>query len=191
MAFAIDISEVGPAEYPLLEVLRDAVFGEFGHISHATVTAQLTGQDELHVLVAHLEGNPVGFSAGYRRTPHCYYINYLAILRDYRRQGIGDQFMARQEMFARSRGFERIQFNTLNRFRGMMLLGLSRSYRPVGLEQHAGTDNDLVIRFGRTLTANHDVDSRLIAALERGEEIAGLVRQTDGSLKTVLASEKR
>src|SRR4051812_37710951 len=88
VGFNIEISEVGPAEYPLLEVLRDTVFGEFGHVSKTTVATQLADQRHLIVLVAHLEGNPIGFSAGYRRTPLAFYINYLAILRDYRQQGI-------------------------------------------------------------------------------------------------------
>jgi GNAT superfamily N-acetyltransferase len=189
LSFSIEITEVGPAEFPLLEVLRDTVFGEFGHVSHATVAEGIEGKDDLLILLAHLEGNPVGFSAGYRRTLHAFYINYMAILREYRRQGIGRQFMAREESFARARGYERIEFNTQNRYRGMMLLGLDLGYRPVALEQDDGTENDLVIRFAKSLQHEATKDERLLRAVGAGDEIAGLIRETSGALKTILRSE--
>ena len=84
---------------------------------------------------------------------------------------------------------ERIEFNTQNRFPGMMRLGLSLGYRPVGLEQHDGTLNDLVIRFGKSLQRENPVDDVLLAALTAGNEIAGLSRDPDGSLKTLLRSK--
>ena len=85
MAFSIEISEVGPAEYPLLDVLRDTVFSAFGHRSYNPIAATLAKRPDLLTLIAHLEGNPVGFSAGGRRKPGTYYVNFLAILPEYRR----------------------------------------------------------------------------------------------------------
>ena len=153
MAFAIEISEVGPDELPLMEVLRDSVFGEFGHVSKSSVAAQSADRADLLLLMAHLEGNPVGFSAGYRRTLHTFYLNYVAVLRDYRQQGIGRQLIERQESFARARGYEAIEFNTQNKFRSMLQLGVSLGYAPVGFEQHDGTMNVPVIRFRKSLRA--------------------------------------
>src|ERR1051325_12048891 len=102
MSFSIDISEVGQREYPLLESLRETVFGEFGHTSRTSIEESLAQRRDLLVLVAHLEGNPVGFCAGYRQKPSTYYVNYVAILRDYRHQSLGKRLMQRQEDFARS-----------------------------------------------------------------------------------------
>src|SRR5438128_2368468 len=86
MPYTIEITEVGEAEFPLLEVIRDTVFGELGHVSRASVAERLADHPDRFVLVAHLESNPVGFSAGYRRKPGVFYVNFLALLRDYRRQ---------------------------------------------------------------------------------------------------------
>jgi GNAT superfamily N-acetyltransferase len=190
MAFAIEISEVGPAEYPLLEVLRDTVFGEFGHVSRSTAAAGWTGAQDLFVLIAHLEGNPVGFAAGFQRTPHGYYVNYMAILPDYRHQGIGRQFMQRMEAFARALGYERIEFNTQNKFHSMMCLGLSMGYRPIGMEQHDGTMNDLVVRFGKSF-GYEATNPELLSKIRAGDGIAGMYRDATGALKVILRSEAR
>jgi GNAT superfamily N-acetyltransferase len=189
MAFAIAISQVTPSEVPLMQVLRDTVFGEFGHVSRSPVASGLADKADLLLLMAHLEGNPVGFSAGCRRTLHGYYINYVAVIRDYRRRGLGQQFIERMEVFARARGYERIEFNTQNRFRDMMRLGLKLGYRPVGVEQHDGTMNDLILRFGKTFGRAGEVDQRLLSAVDAGDEIAGLLREPDGQLKAILRSE--
>ena len=81
---------------------------------------------DLLVLMAHLEGNPIGFSAGSRRTVEAYYLNYMAVLKDYRGQGIGRRFLKWHEDYARLRGYRRIEFNTFNHFPGMMRLGGGR-----------------------------------------------------------------
>jgi GNAT superfamily N-acetyltransferase len=191
MAFAVAISEVGPAEFPLIQVLRDTVFREFNHHSRAPIAQGLSDRTDLLLLMAHLEGNPVGFSAGYRRMPHAYYINYMAILPDYRGQGLGTQLMSRQESFARARGYQSIQFNTFNRFPAMMRLGMSMGYQPIGLEQHDETGGELAIRFGKSLVGeNRPVDPRFYSALQRGDEILGLARDpSSGALRPILRSE--
>src|SRR5262245_1308271 len=104
MAFAIEISQVGEAEYPLLQTLRDTIFCEFGQVGMTRVSQQLAQQQDLLALIAHLEGNPVGLSVGRRLTSTIYYINYHGLLRDYRGQGLGRQLPQRQEDFARAGG---------------------------------------------------------------------------------------
>ncbi len=191
MAFSIEISEVGPAEYPLLDVLRDTVFGAFGHRSHNPIAAALADRPDLLTLIAHLEGNPVGFSAGGRRKPGTYYVNFLAILPEYRRQGLGRRLMERHEAAARAAGYKQIEFNTFNHFPSMPRVGLALGYRPVGVEQHARTDFDLQIRFGKPLQSpprRQDVAEieRVQEALARGEQIVGVVRAEGGELQTLL-----
>ena len=205
MGFHIEITEVGPNEYPLLQVLREAVFSEFGHTSRTPISDSLAQRQDLFVLIAHLEGNPVGFSAGYRRKPGVYYINYLALLREYRRQGLGKQMINRLEDYARSLGYSQIEFNTFNHFPGMLRLGLAMGYRPVGLQQDSMTDHDLAIRFAKSLKPESVDNPRpqdeigidaadrtaLRNALDRGLLIAGLVRDQDARLRVVVQSPKQ
>jgi GNAT superfamily N-acetyltransferase len=194
MPYELGVTEVGEAEFPLIEVLRDTIFGEFGHRSHTPIAESLSDRVDRLVLIAHLEGNPVGFSAGFRRAPGGYYINYIAVLRDYRRQGIGRRFLQWHEEFARSRNYRQIEFNTFNHFPDMLRLGLLSGYRPIGIEQHHGTGNDLAIRFGKSLQvgsaaqppdANADAD--LLQALAAGKKIIGMERTPAGELRVLLS----
>jgi hypothetical protein len=84
-----------------------------------------------------------------------------------------------------------MEFNTQNKFRGMMRLGLSLGYRPIGMEQHDGTINELIIRFGKSFLREEEPDAGLLAAIDRGDELAGVVRGGDGKLKIILRSELR
>ena len=144
------------------------------------------------MLIAHLEGNPIGFSAGYRRKPGVYYVNFLAILREYRNQGIGRQLLQRHENAAKMQGYRSIEFNTFNHFPLMLRLGLSMRFRPIGVEQHDGTDQDLAIRFGKSLWKEPSVDDfaeieRLKSALEKNQQIVGVVREEKtGLLQTLI-----
>ena len=190
MAYELGVTQVGPAEYPLIEVLRDTIFlTEFNHRLQTPIDVQFADRADLLVLMAHLEGNPIGFSAGYRRTPSTYYLNYAAVLRDYRHQGIGQRFLTWHEDFARSRGYGRIEFNTFNHFPGMMRLGLRAGYHPIGIEQHEGTQNDLAIRFGKSLSASatQAPQAELLAAIDAKKKIIGLQRTPTGELRVILS----
>ena len=188
MAFALEIHEVTPTEFPLMQVLRDAVFGEFGHRSLTPIATGLADRVDLFLLMAHLEGNPVGFSAGFQRTPGSFYVNYMAVLRDYQRQGLGRQMLQRQESFAAARGYKQIEFNTFNRFPGMLRLGVLLGYRPIGVEQHAATENELAIRFGKSLPDSQPApDTELLDALAAGRTIVGLQREPDGEIRLLFS----
>lgn len=182
MGFSIAISEVTPNEFPLMQVLRDTVFDEFGHRSLTPIATGLADRKDLFLLMAHLEGNPVGFSAGYQRTGKSYYLNYIAILRDYRRQGLGRRMIHQQESFAAARGYKQIEFNTFNRFAGILRLGVQLGYRPIGLELHVGTENDLALRFGKLLNSASQPDAELLGALSNGKIITGLQQTPEGQL---------
>jgi GNAT superfamily N-acetyltransferase len=196
---SIEIAQATETEYPLLQTLRDTIFSEFCHASRTTIAQSLSHRQDVLALVAHLEGNPVGFCIGYQRAPGRFYINYLALLRDYRGNGIGKQMMLQQEAFARSKNYSQIQFNTFNHFPAMLRLGLALGYTPVGLEQHEGTSGDLAIRFGKSLQTPPNPPSKtapisdplkipcddannLREALDRGHLIVGMLREPGGRL---------
>lgn len=190
MSDSIQICVASPADLPVLETLRDTVFSEFGHRSMQTVAESLAGQPDLHILLARDAGELVGFSAGVRRQPGIYYVNFMAIVATHRGHGLGRRLMGQQEDFARGRGYESVQFTTFNHFPRMMRLGVAMGYRPVGLDLHTGTQDDLALRFGKTLAGPDVLDEQLRAALSRGEAIVGLVRDESArSLRAILQSE--
>ena len=46
----IDISEVGPAEYPLIQVLRETIFGQYKHHFSSTFQETVEGKEDVLAL---------------------------------------------------------------------------------------------------------------------------------------------
>src|SRR5580700_6985407 len=112
MGYEIQISEVGPAEYPLMEVLRDTIFSECGHHYVTSLADDLEGRADIHAVMAHLEGNPVGFKIGYRFSPGVFYSKAGGVLKEYRQLGLARRMQEWQHGFARSRGYRTVYFNS-------------------------------------------------------------------------------
>lgn len=134
MPYELGVTEVGPAEYPLIEVLRDTIFGEAGHRSLTGIAELLDGRKDVLALIAHLEGNPVGFKVGCADRPGVYFSRAGGVLKDYRRLGLGRRMQDWQHQFAKARGYGRIFFNTFNHFPQMIRFGLASGFRPVAAE---------------------------------------------------------
>ncbi len=134
MGYEIGITEVGPAEYPLMEVLRESIFAPFGHRSLTSIADNVVGRHDVLALIAHLEGNPIGYKIGFRDRPGIYHSSSGGVLPDYRRLGLGRRMQDWQHQFAVARGYKTVYFNTFNYFRGMMHQALAAGFRPVGAE---------------------------------------------------------
>src|SRR5688572_4853214 len=130
----IDITEVGPPEYPLIAVLRDTIFGEFKHRYAATFAEQIEGRRDVLALIAHLEGNPVAYKVGYQDKPRRYYSWTGGVLRDYRGQGLARRMQHWQHQWLRGRGYQSVSFNSFNKFRPMLQFGLSSGFLPTGYD---------------------------------------------------------
>jgi GNAT superfamily N-acetyltransferase len=151
MAYAqIDISEVGQAEYPLIKVLRDTIFGAYGHRFAASFDEEIAGRQDVLALIAHLEGNPVGYKLGYRYKPGRYQSWTGGVLPDYRRSGIAKRMQQWQHAWCRSRGYRYVQFNSFNKFKEMLLFGLSSGFVPIGVDLRP--ENELSIKFQKDLS---------------------------------------
>ena len=135
MGYELGITEVGPAEYPLIEVLRRTVFDEFGHQSLSTIAEDLHEQQDILCLIAHLEGNPIGFKVGHRERAGVYYSKSGGVLKEYRRLGLATRMHQWQVTFAKSRGYHRVWFNTFNHFDNMVRFGLRHGFLPVSIER--------------------------------------------------------
>jgi GNAT superfamily N-acetyltransferase len=146
----IDITEVGPAEFPLIAVLRDTIFGEFKHRFAGSFAEQIEGQRDVLALIAHLEGNPVAYKVGHQDRPRRYHSWTGGVLRDYRGQGIAKRLQAWQHGWLRARGYESVSFNSFNKFRPMLQFGLSSGFVPTGVTLRQ--ENELSIGFVKDLT---------------------------------------
>lgn len=130
----IDITQVGPPEYPLIAVLRDTIFSEHNHVYRTSFEEMVRDRQDVICLIAHLEGNPVGYKVGYRDKPKVFYSYSGGVLKDYRGQGVARRLQAMQHGIIKSRGYTSVYFNTFNKFRNMLLFGLDTGFVPMGVE---------------------------------------------------------
>lgn len=209
MAYEIGVTEVGPAELPLLEVLRETIFSEYAHQTLSTMEQALDGKKNVLMLIAHLEGNPIGFKVGCEYRPGVYHSRWGGLLKDYRRMGLAKRMQDWQHQFAKSRGYKTIMFNTFNHFREMMLMGLSTGFKPVAIEWRQG--ESMSFRFvkslvdaigpvdqstwfreksvadtGKYIEVDHRDTSRLHYLISNGVKIFGLRYDTETNTAVVL-----
>jgi len=103
MGFAIEISEVGPAEFPLIDVLRQMLADEARQAPPAPIADLLQDRTGPLILIAHLESNPVGYLVGHRTGEQAFHLLGTGVLKDYRGQGIEQRLREWTEQFAASR----------------------------------------------------------------------------------------
>lgn len=169
MPYELGITEVGPAEYPLIEVLRQTIFDEVGHVSRTTIAEDLEGKQDVLALIAHLEGNPVGFKVGHAGDrPGVYYSKAGGVLKEYRRQGLAARMQDWQHRFARSRGYRQVYFNSFSHFPEMILFGLSTGFAPVAAERREL--GGMSFRFARSLEQEPHRSSAPLSAVDPPSE---------------------
>lgn len=96
----LEVSPVGPPEYPLIAVLHESIFGR-----PETIAALRGPTDDLLTLMAHLEGNPTGYLVAHALPQRSgYIIQSIGILPDYRRQGLGTRMLQWAQQHARAGG---------------------------------------------------------------------------------------
>jgi GNAT superfamily N-acetyltransferase len=190
MGYELGITEVGPAEYPLIEVLRSTVFNEFGHQSLSTLADDLQEQQDVLCLIAHLEGNPIGFKVGHRDRAGVYYSKCGGVLKDYRRLGLATRMHQWQVTFAKARGYRRIWFNTFNYFDNMVRFGLRHGFVPISIEHRelgrfswkfALDLNDPAVGLNETI-GPAPTDNRIEIAQS---DAAALLRAIDGNYQMI------
>lgn len=106
MAYGLlDVSQVGEAEYPLIGVLHELIFGRPGALE-----ALREPWPDLLTLIAHLEGNPVGFLVGHGQSDkRTFVIAQMGVLAEYAGQGLEERMLGWAEEHARSRRYTRVE----------------------------------------------------------------------------------
>ena len=106
---------------------------------------------DLLMLLAVLEGEPVGFKVGYRENRFTFYSAKGGVLPEYRRQGIARRLLEAMMDYARSNGYARFAYDTFpNKHAGMTVLGLAEGFRVVKADYNA-MYRDFRLRFEKKL----------------------------------------
>jgi ribosomal protein S18 acetylase RimI-like enzyme len=107
--------------------------------------------DRDHIaLIAEDRGAPVGFKLGYALNATEFYSWLGGVDPAYRKHGVAQALMDRQEAMAAAAGFTIIRVRSMNRFPGMLRLLLANGYIIDGYQAKCGPD-DAKILFTKSL----------------------------------------
>lgn len=119
----LSISRVGEGSLPLIDEMNREIFGEKRIINSFD-------RADLIMLVARVEGVPVGFKLGYRQNQRTFYSAKGGVRSAWRRQGIAEAMLDAMMEEARQAGYRKFAFDTFpNRHPGMAVLAMLRGFR--------------------------------------------------------------
>ena len=87
-------------------------------------------RDDLLILEALLDGDPIGFKIGYRESRHTFYSAKGGVMPPFRRRGIAVALLSEMMRIVGERGFRRLAFDTFpNLHPGMTILALEQGFQ--------------------------------------------------------------
>jgi GNAT superfamily N-acetyltransferase len=127
-----EIVVVGPGELALVRDLYNEIFRPARDLEF--FRRRLLHRHNSLMLIANIDGRPVGFSTGYERMPEVYFAWLLGVLPDFRRAGVGAQLFEAQEAWARDHAYQMIRHDCFNQHRAMLHLLIRLNYNVMGLQ---------------------------------------------------------
>ncbi len=141
---SLSIEEVDAASYGTIFRLNQTIFAEERIINTFE-------RSDLMMLLASVEGRPVGFKIGYRENRFTFYSAKGGVLADYRRKGIARAMLHDMMRRAGEKGYSRFVFDTFpNRHPGMTILGLREGFRVMKADYNP-TYRDYRLRFEKKI----------------------------------------
>jgi GNAT superfamily N-acetyltransferase len=147
----VKIDIVGPGEIPLIADLYTKIFRPAR--DPAFFRRRFQGRCNVLILVASLEGDPVGFYIGFELKPTVFFSWFYGVIPNQRRTGIASQLMDAVHAWASEQGYESIRFECHNQHRPMLHLAIARGYDIVGIRWDPDRGENLVIFEKSLLTA--------------------------------------
>ena len=121
-ADSLEIREVDFDSIGIIRALNTVIFEEERIINTFE-------REDLLMLMAFVEDEPVGFKIGYRQSKYIFYSAKGGVLAAYRRQGIARVMLYDMIDRVRKKGYQRFAFDTFpNKHPGMTILGLEEGF---------------------------------------------------------------
>lgn len=90
------------------------------------------------ILIAEIEGQPVGIKIGYALSETCFYSWLGGVTAGVRGHGVAQALLLAQEAWMREQGFTEVRVKSRNRFAAMLRLLLRNGYQVEHLEKKEG-----------------------------------------------------
>lgn len=137
------IDVLGPHDLDLVARLYNQVF----HPARdgAFFKRRFMGRYNGLILVATLDGEPVGFAVGFELKPTVFYVWLIGVLPNCRRTGIGSQLTDAIVSWAHEHGYDSIRLECQNRHRAMLHMVIARDYEIMGMRWDPDRGENLII----------------------------------------------
>lgn len=93
-------------------------------------------QSGIYLLLARINGKPVGFKLGYRLDQKTFYSWLGGVLPEWRGLGVAQDLMNEQHQWCLQQGYTQIQTKTVSSFRDMIVLNLKSGFQILSSEPH-------------------------------------------------------
>ncbi|UTV27660.1 GNAT family N-acetyltransferase [Photobacterium atrarenae] len=103
----------------------------------AGLQSRLQGHRSL-ILIAEIEGQPVGIKIGYALSETCFYSWLGGVTAEARGYGVAQALLTAQETWMREQGYVEVRVKSRNRFSAMLRLLLRNGYQIEHLEKKDG-----------------------------------------------------
>lgn len=140
----LTIAEGDSDDLPTIARMNETIFAEERIIN-------TFDRDDLLMLIALYDGEPVGFKIGYRENRFVFYSAKGGVMEEYRKLGIARAMLYAMIDQAQLMGYRRFAYDTFpNMHAGMTIMGLREGFRVVRADfNHAY--NDFRLRFEKKL----------------------------------------
>ncbi len=121
----VDIQQVGFEQLDIIRLLNVTIFEEERVIN-------TFDREDLLMLIAYWEAEPIGFKIGYRPNEDTFYSAKGGVLAAYRRKGIARAMLYDMIVRVKKEGYTRFAYDTFpNKDPGMTILGLDEGFQVV------------------------------------------------------------
>ena len=140
----LHVEEVGMDRLHTIRTLNRIIFEEERIIN-------TFDRDDLLMLIAYVEDEPVGFKVGYRESRTTFYSAKGGVLPAWRRRGISRYLLHVMMERVRKNGYRRFAYDTFpNKHPGMTVLGLAEDFQVTRADYNT-TYKDYRLRFEKQL----------------------------------------
>lgn len=139
----VQIITAGPSDLKALTDLYNEVFRP--PQTQEFFSRRFLGRYNLTLLFATLDGQAVGFVAGFELKPTTYYVWLCGVLPDYRRVGVANQLLEALQAWATEHEYSYIRMECHNRHREVLRMAIELEYDIVGVRWDSERADNLVI----------------------------------------------
>ncbi|MFQ5500924.1 MAG: GNAT family N-acetyltransferase [Phycisphaerae bacterium] len=138
-----EVVVVGPGELPIIADLFNDMFRPPQDVEF--FRRRLVGRYNPLLLVANVEGRPVGFATGFELKPTVFFSWLTGVLPDYRRQSIASQLHEAQSAWAAEHEYPYIRMECHNSHRPIIHMAVAMDFKIVGVRWDQDRHDNLII----------------------------------------------